>query len=194
MQPLILDILYQVLVSPSKAFSTVTRKKPWHWALLIATSISLIFAFDLLPNPPQLVEVILGLGRGTLRLAPVVSIWVLMFLAVLIVMAGLFHVLALLFRGKGSYLGILCGVGFASFPAVFVGPLALLRAFLSSASGQTVYFTCCFILSLWILTLCIIAVHHNYNLSPARAAAACLIPVFLVIVLPPLVVALYMAS
>ncbi len=194
MQPLILDILYQVLASPSKAFSTVTRKKPWHWALLIAISVSLIFAFDLLPNPPQLVEAILGLGRDTLRLGPVVFIWVLMFLAVLIVMAGLFHMLALLFRGKGSYLGILCGVGFASFPAVFVGPLSLLRALLSSASGQTIYFTGCFILSLWILTLCIIAVRHNYNLSPARAAAACLIPVFLIFVLPPLVVALYTAS
>ena len=186
----LLDILYEVMVSPTTAFSRVTERKPWHLALATAVFISLIFAFVLLPNPPQLVDIILGLERGTMPLVPVVLVWILIFLAILSLQAGLFHILALLFRSKGTYTGTLCGLCFVWLPAFFVAPLALLRALLNSSSGHILYIVGSSILCLWVLLLYFIAIRQSYHLSPLRAMTTCLIPLFLMFVLPPLIVAI----
>jgi len=163
------------------------------WAMLTAVLISVVFAFTLLPNPPELVEVILGLERGRLNLAPLVFIWVIIFLVALLIQAGFFHVVAILLRGRGSYLGMLCGVCFACFPLVFFAPLALLRALLDSFSGHLLYYIGSLIFFLWILLLGITAIRQNYNLSPGRAVATCFIPAFVVIVIPLLVLVISMA-
>ncbi len=189
----LLDILYGLTMSPTRTFQSVSHRRPWLWALTTAVLISLIFAFVLLPYPPQLAGIILQVGRDTLPLAPAVLVWVVIFLIILSVQAALFHLLATLFRGKGTYPGMLCCLCFVWLPAFLVAPLALLRAVLDSYSGHMLYIAGSSALSLWVLLLYFIAVRQNYQLSPIRSAVTCLIPLFLMFALPPLVVAVRVA-
>ncbi len=189
----ILDILYQVLASPSRALSEVSQRRPTGWAILTAVFVSIVFAFTILPNLPELVEMIFGLERGSLSLIPLVFIWVVIFLAFLLIQAGVFHLVAVLLQGRGNYLGILCGLCFACFPLVFFAPLALVRALLNSVSGNVFYSIGSLALFLWILVLEITAIHQNYKFPLGRAIATYFIPFIVLIIIPLLIVAIYMA-
>ncbi|HJX69487.1 MAG TPA: Yip1 family protein [Dehalococcoidia bacterium] len=188
----ILDILYQVLASPSKALREVSKRRPLGWAMLTAIFISVVFALTLLPNPPELVEVIFDLEKGSLDLVPVVFIWVVIFLVALFIGGGIFHLIATLFRGRGSYLGLVCGLCFACFPFVFFAPLTLLRALLGF-SGNILYPIGSLLLFLWILALEITAIRQNYHFSTGRAIATYFIPAILLIIVPLLVVTVIIA-
>jgi hypothetical protein len=181
------------MASPFKAFWVVRERRPLGWAILTAIFVSVVSGLILLPNPPELVEVILGPEKGTLNLVSVIPIWVIIFLVALLIQAGFFHMVALLLRGRGSYLGMFCGVCFANFPLVFSAPLALMRALLDSRSGQLLYLILSLIFFLWILVLYIIAIRQNYNLPPGRAVATCFTPAFVVIIIPLLVLFISMA-
>jgi hypothetical protein len=181
------------MASPSKAFGVVSQRRPLGWAILTAVFISVVSALILLPNPPELVEVILDLRKGRLSLITIIPIWVIIFLVALLIQAGFFHVVALLLRGRGSYLGMFCGVCFACFPLVFSAPLALMRALLDSRSGNPLYYILSLIFFLWILVLYIIAIRQNYNLPSGKAVAACFTPAFVVIIIPLLVLVVSMA-
>jgi hypothetical protein len=190
----LIDLLYQVLASPTVAFRLVSQKKPLGWAIGVAFLSSFVVAFVLLPYPPRLAEVIFGLERGSLNAAPWWFLWLSVFLVILVVEAGFVHVVALLFRCKGSYLGMLCALCFASFPLVLFAPLALLRALLASSTGYLLYYVGSAILYPWILILDTIAIRHNYQASVTKAAAICFIAVFLMFILPMLIVAIAMAT
>ena len=190
----LIDLLYQVLASPTLAFRLVSQKKPLGWAIGAALLSSVVVAFVLLPYPPRLAEVIFGLERGSLNTAPWWFLWLSVFLMALIIEAGFVHAVALLFRGKGSYLGMLCGLCFASFPLVFFAPLALLRALLASSTGYLLYYVGAAILYPWILILDTIAIRHNYQASVKKAAAICFVAIFVLFILPMLIVAVAMAT
>ena len=189
----VLDVLYQVLASPPTAFRVVSEKRPLGWAILTAIFSSVVFAYVILPNPHQLAETIFGLGKDTLNIAPLVLVWLSLFPLALLIQAGLLHAVAVLLRGRGSYLSIFCGVCFASFPVVFFAPLALFRAVLESGAGQLLYNLASLVLLLWILVLDVMAVRQNYHFPLRRAVATCLIPFFLVFVAPPLIVLISVA-
>jgi len=189
----ILDILYQVLASPSTAFQVVSTKRPLRWGIAAAFFSSVVFAFVLLPCPPRLIEAIFGLDRGTLNAAPLVLVWLSLFPLALLVQAALLHLVASMMRGKGSYLGMFCGLCFASFPLIFFAPLALLRALVDSALGHILYFVGASVLFAWVLWLYVIAVRQNYQFRLGRALTACLVPFFLIIVAPLLAVIISMA-
>lgn len=188
----ILDILYQVLASPSKVFGEVSERKPLAWAMLSAVFVSVVFALTLLPNPPELVEEIFGLEKGTLTLVPVVVLWVIIFLVALFIEGGIFHLIATLLRGRGSYLGMVCGLCFAHFPFVFFAPLTLLRALLGS-TGNILYPFGSLLLFLWILVLEVTAIRQNYHFSIGRAIATYFIPAILLIIVPLLIVTVIIA-
>ena len=186
----ILDMLYQVLASPGAAFGVVSEKRPLGWALITAVLSSVVFTFVFLPNPSQLVEAIFGLERGALNIAPLVLVWLSLFPLVLLLLAGLYHLVAWLLRGRGSYLGMFCGLCFASFPLVFLAPLALIRALMDSDFGQLVYFGGALVVIVWALVLGVTAVRRNYRFLLGRAVATFVIPILLVFVVPVLVVAI----
>jgi hypothetical protein len=189
----LLDILYGVALSPSTTFQVVSQRRPWLWAMITAALIALIFAFVLLPYPSQLAGVILQMGRNALPLAPVLPVWMVIFFIILSVQAAMFHPLAGLLKGKGTYTGMLCALCFVWLPAFLVAPLALLRAVLDSYAGHMLYIVGSSILCFWVVWLYFTAVRQNYQLSPARAAITCFIPLFLMFALPPIVVAIMVA-
>jgi hypothetical protein len=189
----ILDTLWAVLFSPSAAFADITRRRPIIWALAVAIAVAVMAGFVLVPNPPQLAEVILGLEKGTLAAAPVFVFWVGFFLLVVALQALVVHVLARALGGKGSYAGMLTGIYFAYFPGLLAAPLAWIKASLDSLAGSVLYTVLFAILCLWIASLAIVATKHNYGLSAIRASVACVSTGLLFVVLPPLVVAILMA-
>jgi len=189
----LLDILYGVAVSPSSTLQTVGERRPWLWATITAVLIALIFAFVLLPYPSQLAGVILQMGRDALPLAAALPVWVLTFFIILSVQAAMFHLLARLLGGKGTYAGMLCGLCFVWLPAFVVAPVALIRTILDSHTGQMLYIVGSSILCLWVVVLYFTAVRQNYRLSPPKATFASLIPLFLMFALPPIIVAVVVA-
>lgn len=188
----ILDILWGVLVSPSATFSAITRGRSLVWALLVGVAVALMAGFVLVPNPPELAEVILRLGKGTMPAAPAFAFWVAFFFLVVAIQAAIVHSLALIMGGKGRYAGIFSGICFAYFPGLLAAPLALLRAVLDSFYGHIMYNALFGLICIWIVILAVIATKHNYRVSITRAAAACVLTGFLVVILPPLVVAIWM--
>lgn len=190
----LIDLLYQVLLSPTVAFRLVSQKKPLGWAIGAALLPSAVVALVLLPNPPRLSEVIFGLEKGSLNAAPWWFLWLSVFLVALVIEAGFVHVVASLFRGKGSYLGMLCGLCFASFPLVLFAPLALLRALLASPTSYLLYYVGSAILYPWILILDTIAIRHNYQTSVKKAVAICFVAIFVLFILPMFIVAVAMAT
>jgi len=188
----VLDILYQLLASPSMAFTKMNKGRPLGGALLMAVFIAVVMALTMLPNPSQLLEVIFSMERGSLNPTLVLFIWVILFLVIIFVEGGIFHLVALLLRGRGSYLGMICGLCFAHFPFVFFAPLTLLRALLGS-TGNILYPFVSLIFFFWILILEIIAIRQNYYLSTGRAVAAFFIPVIFLAILPLFIFIMCMA-
>jgi hypothetical protein len=140
-----------------------------------------------LPNPSELVEVIFDMDKGSFNLPLAVFLWVIIFLVALFIEGGIFHLIAILLRGHGSYLGMVCVLCFACFPFVFFAPMTFLRALLG-ASGTILYPIGSLALSLWILALAITAIHQNYHFSLGRAIAAYFIPGIILIIVPVFVI------
>lgn len=183
----LIDILYELLVSPSKALGEITRVRPLGQSILTATFIAIVLSFTFVLNPPQLVEVVFDLERGSFNYALAVLIWVLIFLAALIIEGGIFHFISLLLQGRGSYLGMICAMCFACVPFVFFAPLTFIRALLGSA-GPVFYATLYPFLFFWTFLLAVNAIRLNYNFTLLKAAAIYFIPGFLLIVIPVFVI------
>lgn len=189
----LLDILYQVLTSPSAAFRLVSQKRPWAWAIPAVLLPSVVFDLVILPHPPDLAEVLFRLETGRLTNPAWWLLWITILPLALVIEAGLMHGVARLLRGRGSYRGMLCGLCFAFLPMAFFAPLALLRALLDSGTGYLLYYAGSAILFAWILLLDTTAIRENYRVSTKRAIAICFIAVFLLFFVPPLVVVAAMA-
>lgn len=183
----LLDILYELLTSPSKALREVTEKKPLKWAILANAFVAVVISLTFLPNPPELIEIIFDMEKGSFNIVPAIIIWVILFLAALFIEGVIFHLIARLLGGRGSYLGLLCGLCFACFPFVFFAPLTFMRALLGS-SGGTFYIATYPILFFWVFILAILAIRQNYQLSLGRASAVYFIPGILLIVMPLIII------
>lgn len=188
----ILDILYQVLASPSTALEDIGKRKCLGWSIIAAVFASVVLSFILLPNPPELAEGILNMDKGSFNRALAIFLCVIIFLIALFTEGVIFHLIAVLLGGRGDYLGIVCGLCFACFPLVFFTPLMLLRASLGSG-GIILYHIGSLFLFLWALALGIIAIRQNYHFSLARAITTYLIPNILLVVVPLLVITLIVA-
>ena len=189
---ILLDILYQVLASPSKALEEISKRKRLGWAMITAVFIAVVLSFILLPNPPELAEEIFHIEKGSFNPALAIFLCVIIFLAALFIEGVIFHLIAVLLGGRGNYLGIVCGLCFACFPFIFFTPLMLFRALLG-ASGIILYHIGSLLLFLWVLVLSIIAIRQNYHFSMGRAITIYFIPGIILIIIPLLVVIVFIA-
>jgi hypothetical protein len=188
-----LDVFSGVLISPSRAFEQIRDKRPLTLALFTAISVAIVSGLVLVPNPPELAEVILDLPTGTLSLFATLPIWMLLFMTVLTVQATFLHILAMVFKNKGDYLSMLCGLCFAYLPGLLTAPLAALRAALSSESGNTSYQIAFAVICLWVFLLGILAVQRNYRMTLAKAATACTMAVIVLVIFPAVLAVLIMS-
>ena len=188
----VLDTLYQVLASPSRGLRKVTQSQPLGWAIGVAVLVSLVIALSLLPNPPGLIEAIFHLEGGSFNFVLAVFSVIGSFLFGLLLAGGVFHGMAKLLRGQGSYWGVFCGLCFAFFPGVIFAPLMLLQALLGFP-GQILFLVGALVLFPWILILQILAISQNYGFPTRRAIATFFIPAVILGVLPVLAAAISMA-
>jgi len=182
-----LDIIYEILVSPSKALRKVIEERPFGRALLTAVFIAVVLSLSFLLNPHQFIEVIFDLKRGSFNNALAVLLWVLVFLTALFIEGGIFHLMALLFRGRGNYLRLVCALSFACVPFIFFAPLTFIRSLLG-AGGPVLYASIYPFLFFWVFILAVNTIRLNYNFSPIKAAAIYFIPGILLIAIPAFVI------
>jgi len=187
-----LDTLSGVFVSPFGTFKEIRDRRPIALALSTATSVAIVSGLVLVPNPPELAEVIFDLPKGTLSLWATLPVWVGIFLAILSVQAAFVHLMAVTLRAKGSYLDILCGLCFAYLPGLLAAPLAMLRAVFSSEGANTFYQVAFPLLCLWVFVLAIIAVQRTYGMTLIKAVALCTIGVVVLVVLPIVIAVIVM--
>lgn len=183
----LLDILYELLVSPSTALREIIQKRPLVLAMLTAIFTAIVLSLSFIYNPHQLVEVIFDLKRGSFNNALGVLLWVAVFLTAISIQGGIFHLIALLLRSKGSYLGLVCALCFACVPFIFFAPLTFIRALLGSG-GPVFYASIYPFLFFWVFFLAVNAIRLNYNYSPIKAAAVYFVPGILLIVIPAFVI------
>lgn len=189
-----LDTLSGVLLSPSDTFQQITSNRPVGLALLTAVSVAIVTGLVLVPNPPQLAEVIFDQPKGTLGLWATLPVWVALFMAILCSQAAFVHLVAVILKRQGSYLGILCGLCFAYLPALLAAPLVMLRAVFSSASANAFYQVAFPLLCLWVFILGIAAVQRTYGMSRVKALFVCSVALVALVVLPMVVAVVAMTQ
>jgi len=187
-----LDTLSGVLLSPFGTFERIRDRRPIALALSTATSVAVVSGLVLVPNPPQLAEVMFDLPNGTLSIWATLPIWVGIFLAILSAQAAFVHLMAVILRGKGSYLGILCGLCFAYLPGLLTAPLVMLRAVLSSEGANAFYQVAFPLLCLWVFMLGIAAVQRNYGMTPVKAVFVCSFTLVVLVILPAVLAVIVM--
>ena len=187
-----LDTLSGVLLSPFDTFEQITSNRPVGLALFTALCVAIVTGLVLVPNPPQLAEVIFDRPKGTLTLWATLPVWVALFMAVLCSQAAFVHLTAVILRCKGSYLGILCGLCFAYLPGLLAAPLVMLRAVFSSASANAFYQVIFPLLCLWVFILGIAAVQRAYGMTRLRAVFVCSLALVVLVVLPMVVAVIVM--
>jgi hypothetical protein len=187
-----LDTLSGVLLTPFGTFERIRDRRPIALALSTATSVAVVSGLVLVPNPPQLAEVMFDLPNGTLSIWATLPIWVGIFLAILSAQAAFVHLMAVILRGKGSYLGILCGLCFAYLPGLLTAPLVMLRAVLSSEGANAFYQVAFPLLCLWVFMLGIAAVQRNYGMTPVKAVFVCSFTLVVLVILPAVLAVIVM--
>jgi hypothetical protein len=189
-----LDTLSGVLLSPFDTFEQITSERPVGLALLTALSVAIVTGLVLVPNPPQLAEVIFDRPKGTLSLWATLPVWVALFMAILCSQAVFVHLVATILKNKGSYSGILCGICFAYLPGLLTAPLVMLRAVFSSASANAFYQIVFPLLCLWVFILGIAAVQRAYGMSRAKAVFVCSLALVVLVVLPMVIAVVAMTQ
>jgi hypothetical protein len=193
-----LDTLAGVLLSPSSTLARITDRKPIALALLAAVSVAIVSGLVLVPNPPELVEDMLGMPKGTLSFRAILPLWVAVFMAILSLQAAFVHLAASVLKGRdgfardgacsgdspGAFRGIFCGLCFAYLPGLLAAPLIMLRALFASDRANAAYQVVFPLLCLWVFFLGVTAVRQNYRMTAARAAAVCSLAFAVLVVLP----------
>ena len=163
----VLDTVYLVLMHPSDGFREVTHGRPLAWALVVYVVAVVVWRVALLLGTSGKKTGIFG-SSGPLD----VFLWTIVALLALFITAMVFHVAARVFRGQGSYWGLVCALAFAALPVAFFAPLSVLDVLLG-LPGFILYCLGWVALIVWAFcVLGIIAIRENYSFSTRRAMVA----------------------
>lgn len=163
-----LETLYDVLFHPTAALRTISIEKKVgqsFGAFLISLFVPACAVYFGLQNAdlPRI--------AGIVMLFQVIGGMLLWFAG-----AGFFGLVAELFGGRGTAVGLLAGMGFAYFPRVFIVPLVVLSTFLPQNLQSLLLVFFGSLIVLWIITLHVIAIREAYLLSTIRAAIVVITP------------------
>jgi len=93
----------------------------------------------------------------------------------------IYHVIAKLLGGKGTFTQLLALMGFSHTPNVFQAPVGLFSVLAGGLTGVLIYIVFGGILSIWALILEVLAVKEAHKFSTGRAVLVIFIPVLLLI-------------
>lgn len=167
-----LDNLYDALFHPNQAMAGIAENK------LTGQSLTVIVLSVLIP----LWALYLGLRTAGMYhifgLAALVQI--LGSLAMWVVGAAVWHLIAEFFGGRGSAVGLLAALGFAQLPRIFIVPFWVLAALLPAGTGAVTMAVSALAIGIWTLYLDIAALRGAHGLSGAKAVLVFLTPVLAV--------------
>ncbi|MHB8841146.1 MAG: YIP1 family protein [Candidatus Aquicultor sp.] len=181
------DLLYGVITKPSETFRYLIETKPVLLAFLVYVAIAWIGAIAGISGSLTTARS-LNHASGSTTLNPgliaTITVIVAPILAAisLAIVAGIYHIIALILKGKGDYAGLISALGFASFPRLFAAPFGLLTL-VAGAAGSIIAGIASLGFGIWFLVLDILAVRENYKFSLGRAILTVLIPVILGVIL-----------
>lgn len=182
------ELLYGVISKPTETLRYTVEKKPvaqaillfvaMMWVVAIAGIPSTYYQFRLMPDPT-------GESAFIARVLIIISIVAAPFLAVLnlTIFSAIYHGVAKLFKGEGTYGSMVSSIGFASFPRLFETPFSLFVLFGGRLGGSGVFFAMLGLYSLvslafriWSIFLKVIAIRESHNISTGKATLSYIIP------------------
>ncbi|MDI6814617.1 MAG: Yip1 family protein [Dehalococcoidales bacterium] len=188
MQEGIFETLIGILIRPTPTIRSICQQRPIGWAVVIYLVICLVSAVAAIGLGFFEEAGLPGLGRfsiavyipGMLVGTPIIG------LLALVVSVAIYHLVALVLGGKGSYSGLFSGFAFAALPSIFSAPLAVISLPLGIV-GTMLYSLGSIGLSLWVVVLYVIALRENYAVSTGRAILILLLPAVFFVLLVLLV-------
>jgi hypothetical protein len=172
----ILDTLTGVLARPTSTIRSVCQQRSIGWAIIVYLAVSLITTVVWI-EPGMLEE----LGLPALGMPAILVGSSIINIVMLVIFTAIYHVVASVLGGKGSYWGLFSGFGFAALPGIFVAPLAVIG--LLPIVGDLLSGLGAFGVMVWSLILSILAVRENYLVSTGRAILIYLLPLAVLMVL-----------
>ncbi|MCL6472643.1 MAG: YIP1 family protein [Firmicutes bacterium] len=193
------DLLYGVIAKPVPTLRYIAKTRliaqgialfiAVAWITSIASIPSQYYLFKLMPDSTGEADIFS-------RLSIIMPLIVAPFLAIagLAIISGIYHGLAKLFKGDGSYGSLISTLSFASFPRLFAVPFSLIVLFGGRTGSFPTFFISMIIFALvsqafaiWVIVLDIIVIRENYRLSTGKATLVYFIPVIAFIILVSIV-------
>lgn len=194
----ILELVYGVLFEPARTFAGFVLRPPVLAALVAVVLLNLAEALMGLFTTPQYLRDLhlpsipeLRALRSLLPLAAAGGFFI--SLVKWFVMAGLLHLLAELYGGRGSAKAVFAVYGLAGLPAAFMIPVQLLANIFQSSTAISII-TGLFSLAvfIWSVVLLVIGIREVHRFSTGRAALTVFTPAMVLVLL--LIIALIMAG
>jgi len=169
-----LETLYDVLFHPAAALRNIAMEKK------VGQSLGAFLISILVPAW----AVYFGLQSADFPVIAGIVIFVQVIGSMILwfVGAGFFGLLAELFGGHGTAIGLWAGMGFAHFPRVFIVPLIVLSTFLPGTIQPLFLILLGSMIVFWILTLHVLAIREAYFLSTLRAIMVIITPLAAIVV------------
>ncbi len=166
---------YNLIVRPRDAMEEVSRGKPWVlvFMIFVGAHVSRIIGGALsLPISGGFGRAVMVFGLGFGIAAGLLN-W--------IVVSGVFHLSAELWKVKGNAGELFMMLGVCMAPGLFVAPLSIIAR---GMGGASLFFYSLFILGInvWMAVLSIMAIKKVYSCSMEKALRIFFVPLFFVFV------------
>jgi hypothetical protein len=183
--------IFGALRAPGKTLNQVAEKNLWKEGLLIIVVVAILQGMSSLVaqgNQDLLFRYLEQFSdqplMDSIQYSPAFTIFSSLFGGLLawVIAGGIFFLFAKLFKGEGTFSGMLAGLGYASTPYIIGAPLVALAS-LAGAGGLIIGGVISFAVAIWVLVLNIIAIRESQQIGTGAAVATFLIPVVLLFIL-----------
>ncbi|MFA7467817.1 MAG: Yip1 family protein [Desulfotomaculaceae bacterium] len=185
----ILELVYGVLFEPVRTFAGLTRQPPVLTAVVIVVLLNLAEALMGLFTTPQYMRGLqlpnlpeLDILRSIIPLAAVGGFF--FGFVKWFFMAGLLHLLAVFYGGRGDARSVFTVYGLAGLPAALMIPVQLLAVYFeSSAAFNIITGILSLAVFIWSVVLLIIGIREVHWISSGKAALTVFTPILTFIIL-----------
>jgi hypothetical protein len=182
------EAIVGVIIRPVSTMSAIAMARPWLFALILSSVLSLLSGLVTLTTPissqwtpgmagtedlpPEFAQFIAWSQSPWLAVSSAIfaPLWLVVWTAILFVVARLF-------RSEGRFSGLLSTLGFASVPNIFLVPLlVLLNLGGAGMLLQLLQAGLSFVFGIWALILQVLGIRESLALSTGQAVLVLLIP------------------
>ncbi len=168
-----LELLYDVIFSPAAAMRQIAARRPVGQAVAA-------FLLSIIIPAGAIYFVLQATAAGKFAgafFAAAVCVRLLMWF----VGSAVLQLVAELFGGQGSAVGLFAAIGFAHLPFIFAVPLAVAGLLLPEGAAALLFAVGVLALVFWVLALTAVAIRDVHGLSTAKAVLVLLTPLLAVL-------------